>query len=228
MMIFKYQLLHIGGGNQVINKSLKIYREDMAQYTAIADKISKKSKERKAALDEKKATPVVHVLKHRDLAKRIAELTEDLEELRTEKAMLLRQLQYPEDATADMFRKEIRTLEDGLKKLEASEAKYAAELDNALTQYAELQEQAAELDPIELYEARQEIRPDHERNATRRVQDAYGEKYDMLRMYDSKRSVSNLLNEDAEERSVREKLRTIQKEQKTQQQRKPKRRDWER
>ena len=228
MMIFKYQLLHIGGGNQVINKSLKIYREDMAQYTAIADKISKKSKERKAALDEKKATPVVHVLKHRDLAKRIAELTEDLEELRTEKAMLLRQLQYPEDATADMFRKEIRTLEDGLKKLEASEAKYAAELDNSLTQYAELQEQAAELDPIELYEARQEIRPDHERNATRRVQDAYGEKYDMLRMYDSKRSVSNLLNEDAEERSVREKLRTIQKEQKTQQQRKPKRRDWER
>ena len=228
MMIFKYQLLHIGGGNQVINKSLKIYREDMAQYTAIADKISKKSKERKAALDEKKATPVVHVLKHRDLANRIAELTEDLEELRTEKAMLLRQLQYPEDATADMFRKEIRTLEDGLKKLEASEAKYAAELDNALTQYAELQEQAAELDPIELYEARQEIRPDHERNATRRVQDAYGEKYDMLRMYDSKRSVSNLLNEDAEERSVREKLRTIQKEQKTQQQRKPKRRDWER
>lgn len=55
------------------------------------------------------------MLKHRDLAKRIAELTEDLEELRSEKAMLLRQLQYPEDATADMFRKEIRTLEDGLK-----------------------------------------------------------------------------------------------------------------
>lgn len=40
--------------------------------------------------------------------------------------MLLRQLQYPEDATANMFRKEIRTLEDGLKKLETSEAKYAA------------------------------------------------------------------------------------------------------
>lgn len=228
MMIFKYQLLHIGGGKQAISKSLKMYREDMAKYTALADKISKKSKERKAALDEKKATPIVHVLKHRDLAKRIAELTEDLEELRTEKAMLLRQLQYPEDATADMFRKEIRTLEDGLKKLETSEAKYAAELDDALKQYAELQEQATEYDPIELYEARQEIRSDHERNATQRIQDAYGDKYDMLRMYDSKRNVANLLNEAAEERSVREKLRTIPKEQKSQQQRKPKRKDWER
>lgn len=228
MMIFKYQLLHIGGGKQAIDKSLKMYREHMAQYTALANKISKKSKERKAALDEKKATPIIQVLKHRDLAKRIAELTEDLEELRTEKAMQLRQLQYPEDSTADMFRKEIRTLEDGLKKLEASEAKYAAELDNALKQYAELQEQTVELDPVELYEARQEIRPDHERNATRRIQNAYGDKYDMLRMYDSKRSVANLLNEAAEERSVREKLRTIQKEQKSQQQKKPKYKDWER
>lgn len=230
MLIFKYQLLHIGGGKQAISKSLKMYREDMAQYTALADKISKKSKERKAALDEKKATPVVHVLKHRDLAKRIAELTEDLEELRTEKAMLLRQFQFPEDATADMFRKEIRTLEDGLKKIEASETKYAAELDNALKQYAELQEQAAEFDPVELYEARQEIRSEHERNATRRIQNAYGDKYDILRMYDSKRSVANLLNESAEERSLTERLRAKQKEKKQQQQiqRKPKHRDWER
>lgn len=228
MMIFKYQLLHIGDGKHTISKSLKMYREDMAQYTALADEISKKSKERKAALDEKKATPVIQVLKHRELAKRIAKLTEDLEELRTEKAMLLRPLQYPEDATADMFRKEIHTLEDRLKKLEVSEAKYAAELDNALKQYAELQEQAAEFDPIELYEARQEIRSNHERNATRRIQEAYGDKYDTFRMYDSKRSVAKLLNEDAEEHSVREKLRTIQKEQKSQQPRKSKRKDWER
>ena len=138
MIIFKYQLLHIGSGKQAISKSLKMYREDMAQYTALAEKISKKSKERKAALDEKKATPVIQVLKHRDLAKRIVELTEDLEELRTEKAMLLRQIQYPEDATVDMFRKEIRTLENGLKKLVVSEAKYAAELDDALKQKMKL------------------------------------------------------------------------------------------
>ena len=228
MLIFKYQLLHIGSGKQAINKSLKIYRDDMVEYTALADKNKEKSKQRKALLTDKKDTPVIHVLKHRDLAKQIAELTEDLEELRTEKAILLRQLQAPEDATADMFRKEIRTLEEGLKKLEASEAKYTAELDNALKQYAELQEQATEFDPIELYEARQEIRSVHERDATRRIQDAYGDKYDMLRMYDSKRSAADLLNETAEERSVREKLRTIQKEQKSQQQRKPKRNDWER
>ena len=230
MIIFKYQLLHLGSNKHSIKQSLNLFREDMAEYVAVTDKIKAKSKERKSLLTEKKETPVIHVLKHRDLAKRIAELTEDLEELRSEKAMLLRQLQYPEDATADMFKKQIRTLEDGLKKIEASEAQYAAELDNALKQYAELQEQATEFDPIELYETRQEIRSNHERDATRRIQNAYGDKYDMLRMYDSKRSVANLLNESAEERSLTERLRAKQKEQKQQQQaqRKPKNKSRER
>ena len=230
MIIFKYQLLHLGSNKHSIKQSLNLFREEMAEYVAVTDKIKAKSKERKSLLTDKKETPVIHVLKHRDLAKRIAELTEDLEELRSEKAMLLRQLQYPEDATADMFKKQIRTLEDGLKKIEASEAQYAAELDNALKQYAELQEQATEFDPIELYETRQEIRSNHERDATRRIQNAYGDKYDMLRMYDSKRSVANLLNESAEERSLTERLRAKQKEQKQQQQaqRKPKNKSRER
>lgn len=230
MIIFKYQLLHLGSNKHSIKQSLNLFREEMAEYVAVTDKIKAKSKERKSLLTEKKETPVIHVLKHRDLAKRIAELTEDLEELRSEKAMLLRQLQYPEDATADMFKKQIRTLEDGLKKIEASEAQYAAELDNALKQYAELQEQATEFDPIELYETRQEIRSNHERDATRRIQNAYGDKYDMLCMYDSKRSVANLLNESAEERSLTERLRAKQKEQKQQQQaqRKPKNKSRER
>lgn len=142
--------------------------------------------------------------------------------------MLLLSLDCTGDTGISDVKKEIATMESSLQKLSEQEAKYSAEIDDALKQYAKLQEQAMEFDPIELYEARQEIRSDHERDATRRIQDAYGDKYDMLRMYDSKRSVADLLNENAEERSVREKLRTIQKEQKSQQQRTPKRKDWER
>ena len=229
MIIFKYQLLHIGNGKHSIKQSLNLFRDEMAEYVAIIDKIKAKSKERKTLLTEKKETPVVHVLKHRDLAKRIAEMTEDLEELRSEKAVLLRRMEFPENATADSFRKEIRTLEDGLKKLEASEAKYAAELDNALKQYAELQAKAAKFDPLELYEARRTISPEQERQTAQRVQDAYGEKYDLMMMYDSKRHVANLLHEEAEARSIREHLLQKQQRQAQQKQTKKKSRDsWER
>lgn len=119
-------------------------------------------------------------------------------------------------------------MEAGLKKLEASEAKYAAELDNALKQYAKLQEQAAEFAPVELYEARQAIRYDHERSAIQCVQGAYGNKYNLLLMLDSKRDVSELLNEEVEARSLRERLRQKQQRQKSDQQRKPKHHEQER
>ncbi len=228
MLIFKYQLLHIGKGKRALSASADSYRANLQTYTGLVEKIKTTSKERKSLLAEKKNTAVLNFSKHKELSKQIAELTETLEELRTEKAMLLGQLQFPEDAAADILRKEIRTLEDGLKKLEASEAKYAAELENALKQYTELQEQAAEFDPVELYEAKLAVRPDYERSAVKRVQDAYGEKYDLLRMYDSKRSVSQLLNEAAEECAVREKLRTTQKNQKSQQPRMPNRKELER
>ena len=214
MIIFKYQLLHISSGKHRIKQSLNLYREDMNEYIVLADKIKVKSKERKIALTEKKKTPIIHVLKHRDFARRIAELTEDLEELRSEKAVLLQQMQFPEDATADSFRKEIRTLETGLKKLETSEARYTVELDDALKQYAGFQEQAAEFDPAKLYEARLAIRSGHEQSAIQRVQDAYGDKYNLLMMFESRRDVGELLNEEMEARSLRERLRQKQQRKK--------------
>lgn len=158
MIIFKYQLLHISSGKHRIKQSLNLYREDMNEYIVLADKIKAKSKERKIALTEKKKTPIIHVLKHRDFARRIAEF----------------------------------------------------------------QEQAAEFDPAKLYEARLAIRSGHERNSIQRVQEAYGDKYNLLMMFDSRREVGALLNEEVEARSLRERLRQKQqRRQKTDQQRKP-------
>lgn len=228
MIVFKYQLGHIQIGKQKMGNALKIYKDDMREYTRLVDKIKAASKERKALLAEKKATSTFNVPKHKALAKRIAELTEMLEELRSEKAMLLQQLDFPEDTAAKLFRKEIQTLEDGLKRLEASERKYSAELEDALKQYANLMEQAAELDAAELHDARLAIRPDHEREAMKRIQDVYGVKYDPMLMHSSKREVSELLSEAAEEHSVQKKLQTFQQEQKLQSQRKSRRHEQER
>lgn len=125
-------------------------------------------------------------------------------------------------------KKEIATLAGSLQKLSEQEAKYSAELDEALKQYAELKEQAAGMDAAELMDARLAVRDEKERSAVDRVKSAYGEKYDPMMMHDSKRDVANLLHEEAETRSVREFLRQKQKAQQTQQHKKPKRHEQER
>ena len=216
MIVFRYQVRHILSGKEHIEKNLKILQPELTRYIRIVERIKEKNKERKTLLAEKKSTPIIQIPKHRELSRRIAELTEELEELRSEKALLLQSLQYAEDTGVDVIRKDLTTMEAGLKRLEQQEQKYAAELDNALKEYAELQEQAAEFDADELMAERLAIRPTKERSAVSRVQTAYGEKYQPLTMYDSKRDISEMLGEEAETRSVRERLKQNQQRQKTQ------------
>ena len=53
----------------------------------LAQQIKEKSRERKTVKAEKKSLPAWQVFKHKELAAKIAALTEDLEELRSEKAV---------------------------------------------------------------------------------------------------------------------------------------------
>ena len=143
-------------------------------------------------------------------------MTRYLEELRSEKALLLQKFEYAEDAGAEEFRKDIATMETGLKKLEAQEQKYSAELDKALAEYAELKAQAADIDPVKLYEARQGFREETERTAIDRLQSVYGERCTPMMLLGSKRDMANLLNEEAEERPAWESMRQKQKMQQVQ------------
>ena len=142
--------------------------------------------------------------RHKTLAVHIAELAEDLEELRSEKALLLQKFEYAEDAGAETFRKDIATMEAGLKKLEAQEQKYSDELDKVLAEYADLKSQAADIDPVELYKARQAIRPAQEKAAEQQIEDAMHEKLSLIMLLSAKQETSHLLGADAEERQARQ------------------------
>ena len=144
------------------------------------------------------------MFKHKELGAKIAELTEDLEELRSEKALLLQQFEYAEDAGAETFRKDIAVLESNLQKLDEQEQKYSAELDAALHEYAEVKSQATDLDPVELYEARQAIRSGYEAAANEKLAQAYGNKYSPLRWMDAKQAQARLTNDSAEEYTARQ------------------------
>ena len=204
VLSFCYQLSYIRSGKAHIQKSLSVWKPELERYTSLVQQIKEKSKERKALVAEKKELPIYHVKRHKALAVRIAELTEELEELRSEKALLLQKFEYAEDAGTEAFRKDIATMEAGLKRLETQEQKYAAELDKALDEYAELKAQAVDLDPVELYAARQGIRPVQEKAAEQQIEDAMHEKPSLIMLLSARQEASRLLGEDAEERQARQ------------------------
>ena len=233
MIIFKYQLGYILTGKRRLTNNLDVMKPELERYTQIAGRIKEKSKERNTLLSEKKATPMRNILKHRELSRRIAELTEELEELRSEKKQLLAMMDYAEDTGLSTVRKDISAMEANLARLEQQEKKYTTELNAALAEYAELKTQASDFDPDELAMAQLEIRPQKEASAESRVQAAYGDKYDFWTMIGAKREVAELLGEE-EPRSIRERLRRKEYEkQRTEKQELPqckknKDRGWER
>lgn len=233
MIIFKYQLGYILTGKRRLTNNLDVMKPELERYTQIAGRIKEKSKERNTLLSEKKATPMRNILKHRELSRRIAELTEELEELRSEKKQLLAMMDYAEDTGLSTVRKDISAMEANLARLEQQEKKYTTELNAALAEYAELKTQASDFDPDELAMAQLEIRLQKEASAESRVQAAYGDKYDFWTMIGAKREVAELLGEE-EPRSIRERLRRKEYEkQRTEKQELPqckknKDRGWER
>ena len=229
VLIFCYQLSHIRGGKSHIQKSLAVWRPELQRYTGLVQQIKEKSKEHKSLVAEKKELPVYRVKRHKALAVRIAELTEDLEELRSEKALLLQKFEYAEDADAEAFRKDIAIMEAGLKKLEAQEQKYSAELDKALDEYAELKAQAVDLDPVELHEARNAIRPVQEKEVEQQLEGTMHEKPSLIMLLSAKQETSRLLKEDTEERQARQMVMQRQKEQRPVPQNQSKKKEhWER
>lgn len=214
MIIFRYQLLHIATGKSKINKRLSVFRPELERYLKLVKQIKDKTKQRNLLLDERKAVPVWNLAKRQDLAKQIATLSEDIEELRSEKAMLLHSLDCADDAAMGDVKKDIVAMETALKKLDEQESKYATELESALQQYRELEAQATEFDSEELTDARLELRPDMDRSSVSRIQAAYDTQYSPFTMAEARRDVSDMLDEYEEEpRSVRERLRNHQQKQ---------------
>ena len=142
LLLFCYQLGYLRKGKERLNTSLNTLRPALAQYNQLAKDIRDKTKERRSLLSEKKTLSAVHVFRHRELAAKIAALTEDLEELRSEKNLLLASLAYSEEDAAEQFPKDIAAMEQSLKRLEEQGQKYSAELDAALNEYAGLRAQA--------------------------------------------------------------------------------------
>ncbi len=213
MIVFRYQLLHIGTGKRQITDTLHAVQPDIKRYKDIVKQLKAKIKERRELLEEKKTIPALQGFRHRKLTQKIAGLTEDIEELKSEKTLLLNQLNCTDDYGMGEIKQHIASMESSLETLNQQEEKYTAELNVALAQYTELQQQAADMDAMELNTARHAIRPGKKREITQRLQAAYGKKFDSGKLVQSRKDVAEMLDESAEPVSIHQTLQQFQGQQ---------------
>ena len=226
MLIFRYQILHIKGNRRSIKNTLADVMPVLRQYSDLVGQIKTLTRERKGLLDEKKATSVLNILKQRELAKRIAQLSEDIEELRSEKAMILSRFDKTDDDGMKAVKQWVASMESSLQRLEQTEAKYQAELDAALAQFRELVEEAESMDKAELHVQRQGLRKTYTQDARDKLQQAHGKQYSPITMMEAQQDVDHLLREDEEKLEPPVQKRPVRHQ--PEPQKKPPKRDYER
>lgn len=226
MLIFRYQILHTKANRRSIKNTLADVMPVLRQYSDLVGQIKNLSRERKGLLDEKKATSVLNILKQRELAKRIAKLSEDIEELRSEKAMILSRFDKTDDDGMKEVKQWVASMESSLQRLEKTEAKYQAELDAALAQFRELAGEVESMDKTELHDQRQLLRKPYNKDAREKIQQAHGKQYSAITMMEAQQDVDHLLREDERKLKPPVQKRPIRHEPKPQ--KKPPKRDYER
>lgn len=212
VMLCCFRLHHIRGDQYDIRRSIGVWKPEMERYMGLVRQIKEKGKERTALVKEKKELPIFRIVRSRELAAQIAELTEDLEELRSEKARLLEKFSLEDSTAPAAFRKEISTLENSLKKLTVQEKKYSGELDEAIAEYEELKTQSADVDPVELYDVRHEIRPEYEKAAQEKYAEILGKEPTSNAVFNARYNTDKLLHEKEDEQKIQQTIKQRERE----------------
>ena len=193
MVIFCYQLSHIREGREKGLSDLRLLRQISDEYGRVDRKLRETRKARKALIAEKRELSLLHVFKHKELAAQIAEKTEDIEELKTRRASILRRAGCKEDTGSSELQQRMAMIEGMLQKLDEQERKFSAMSEQTLQKYADLQRQAAQIDADKMNATRQGVRAKYQDAAKKKLEETFGERYSLMRMMDSRRRAEQMM-----------------------------------
>lgn len=205
LIVLRYKVLSGFVEYNEIIRTLRSITPELESYKDIVDEIKKKSTERKALIKEKQSIPVIMILKHREFAKRISELTEELEELQTEKKIILNNLYCTETYTIENVKSYVAALEKKLDVISKQEQKYSEEIEKVVADYKEMKESAIDFDPAELREEQLKLRYDKEVQSSQIIR-SNGKEFVTSRFNYSIRDVNYFLGEHDDSRSVLQRL----------------------
>ena len=204
MIVLRY---HIQIGNAVSREGKRTIQSEkatLARYAAVAEQITAKKKERKELQNKKKSTPVLRIAIQRDLSRQIAELTEELEELKSEKLRLLKELKCADENGIPKVQSEIDRIESVLAAFDENEKKNISKLNKAIQRYKDLKKQSADFDQGELAAARLKIRPEKQLSAENRLQSSYGKNFSIRSFFTAIHEMDRTLNDSIDLAAAKE------------------------
>ena len=230
MVIYRYQFLHFRSARWQAADELRDVKPDLKQFDELVAEIKSKTRERKSLADEKKQIPMWNLLKKNELTKRITQLTEELEELRSEKTRLLARFAYTADKEMKQAKDWAKLKEKVIDDLSAKEKQCEAALDDTLAEFQQLSQKADAQNPDELWTERLKLREPISRDTKEKLKAHFDSSFSPLRLQNAQKDIGMYLEQD--EQSLRQyadrQRRREQEIRRAQMAQKPKKREHER
>lgn len=196
MIVLCYKLLFNAKRKNVLKRYVDAVKPDLDRYLDTTGKLKEKNREKKSLVAQKKETPLHNVIEHIRLSSWISELTEEIEDLRSEKAMRLNRMNCSDEKDIKTIQNNVSSAEVNMKKYDDDDEKTQAELDGVIGEFDKITVDSADVDQAELLSARLDIRSDYEQKAVIAIQEHYGKNYDPQIMQRSHEQVMDLLSEE--------------------------------
>ena len=176
------------------------------EYDEVRKRIRTKATERKKLRAEKKTLSPIHVKRHLELASSIQSLTEEIEELRSQKDRILARAKCDDDKGMKSFAEKLDQAKRGYNELIERKTALTAERQDGIVMYEDAYERIQPGEEKEVEKEQERFRTEHERRIAETVARIYGKGFDPKTLSDTTKETNLDLAMDRRAYEHRKKL----------------------
>lgn len=224
----KYNVFQLAGIEDILKQDKPMVQKNKE----LSGQIRQKQAERKKLIEEKQKCSPLQVVTVTKLYQQIATLTEEIEELKSQRAQILAKLKCADDKDLQATDKRLTELETLKEKLTEQQEKLSGQAEKQAAQYYEIEKSIPIEDWAAVRDERRALHPQKRLDTMEKLKSTYGKNYNR-RLYDeSERSTDAALTEREltanEKQSLHQRLREKEAEAREHQPRRKHSQEWER
>lgn len=196
LIMIQYQLNFNTAQSKELKTTNTLIDQLLKRYRSIVKDIKAKTAERKSLQSEKRSLTPVHIIRHNKLSSRIAELTEDIEELKNKKNIVLREMYCENDKQVTNIEQLRSKNSDTMSRLDKRNADLTEQKKNTAEEFEKVRNSIAPEDANAVQEEQPAVRNEVMSGIRSSLQEMYGRKYSYEEIRAAEDAVSKTINRE--------------------------------
>lgn len=212
MIMIRYYLFHNRMQASSVGEWISMFTPVLKKYKAITKRIQTKQGEKKSLQSQKKKLSFLQPVQYYQISQKITTLTEDIEELLSQKERLLCDNYFHNESEVKTSENSLEKQKDFLKKLDVQYNNLSDQLTENQKLFQEIKADVSPGKSEELFDARVDERDAIRNQIFAKLYETMGYKFDASLFHDSVRDIDDRLDEDPEAFRERASQKRIEQE----------------